>query len=192
MESVGFTRMADGTKEDYELLAGLEQKHIRKTPDRIMAALRALDGSLEGYKITRLEHSLQSATRAEADGADKEMVCAALIHDLGDELAPENHSQLAAAIIRPYVREEVTWVIEMHGLFQMPYYVHYFGQPVDRHLKYRDNPYFDSCMRFCDAWDQESFDPDYPTKPLEYFEPLVREIFSRKPFDPDILAGRGI
>ena len=50
------------------------------------------------------------------------------------------------------------------------------GQPVDRHLKYRDNPYFESCMRFCDAWDQESFDPDYPTKPLEYFEPLVREI----------------
>ncbi|NCX84621.1 MAG: peptidase, partial [Rhodobacteraceae bacterium] len=46
---------------------------------------------------------------------------------------------------------------------------------------------FDTCAKFCERWDQSSFDPDYPTKPLEYFEPMVREVFSRKAYDPAII-----
>lgn len=190
METVSFTRMADGTPEDYAFLAGFERRHIAGLPDRILAALEALDHSIEGYKVTRLTHSLQSATRAEADGADKEMIVAALTHDLGDDLAPENHSQLAAAIIRPYVRPEVTWVVEMHGLVQMAYYAPQLGLDGDGHLKYADHEWYGSCLRFCRDWDQESFDPDYPTKPLSHFEPLIRKIFTRPPFDPDVLAGK--
>ena len=121
MAVVSFTRMDEGTKEDYALLHHLERDYIASLPDRLLAALEALDNSLAGYQISRLQHSLQSATRAEADGADDELIVAALIHDLGDDLAPENHSQLAAAIIRPYVRAEVTWILEMHGVFQMKY-----------------------------------------------------------------------
>ncbi len=189
METVSFTRMADGTREEYEFLAESERRHIDGLPDRIIGALKALDHSIEGYKVTRLTHSLQTATRAEADGADKEMIAAALIHDLGDDLAPQNHSQLAAAIIRPYVRAEVTWVIEMHGLFQMAYYEPQLGRDGNRHRKYADHQWYESCLRFCRDWDQEAFDPDYPTKPLSHFEPLMREIFGRPPFDPEILAG---
>ena len=122
MEQVSFKKMEDGTVEDYALLHKLERDYIDALPDRLMAALQALDNSLAGYQVSRLTHSLQSATRAEADGADIELIVAALIHDLGDDLAPENHSQLAAAIIRPYVRAEVTWILEMHGVFQMKYY----------------------------------------------------------------------
>src|SRR5690606_17925390 len=85
METVSFTRMEDGTVEDYALLDRLEKKHVARLPDRILAALRGLEHSLEGYRISRLEHSLQAATRAEADGADIELVVAALIHDLGDD-----------------------------------------------------------------------------------------------------------
>ncbi len=191
METVNFTRMADGTREDYEFLAKYERRHIASLPGRILVALEALDHSIEGYKVTRLTHSLQTATRAEADGADKEMIVAALTHDLGDDLAPENHSQLAAAIIRPYVRPEVTWVIEKHGLVQMVYYTPQLGLDGDGHRKYADHEWYESCGRFCRDWDQESFDPDYPTQPLSHFEPLVREIFSRPPFDPEVLAGRG-
>ncbi len=191
MDSVGFTRMADGTREDYEFLAGHEKRHVDALPDRLIAALEALEHSIDGYQVSRLTHSLQSATRAEADGADKEMIVAALIHDLGDDLAPDNHSQLAAAIIRPYVREEVTWVVEMHGLFQMAYYAPQLGRDGDGHRRYADHRWYESCVRFCRDWDQESFDPDYPTQPLSHFEPLIREIFARKPFDPAVLEGRG-
>lgn len=190
METVSFTRMADGTRADYEFLAGHEQQHIDALPDRILEALRALEHSIDGYKVSRLTHSLQTATRAEADGADKEMVAAALIHDLGDDLAPENHSQLAAAIIRPYVRKEVTWVVEMHGLFQMAYYAPQLGRDGDGHRRYADHEWYESCVRFCRDWDQEAFDPDYPTRPLSHFEPLIREIFSRPPFDPAVIEGR--
>ncbi len=180
--TVSFTRMQDGTAADYAGLHTLERAYVAQTPDRIMAALRRLDDGLAGYRVSRYEHSLQSATRAEADGADIEMIVAALVHDLGDELAPDNHSQLAAAIIRPYVREEVTWVVAMHGLFQQHYYGHHVGLDPDAREVYRDHPWFASCERFCQAWDQTSFDPDYPSKPLEHFEPMLREIFGRPAF----------
>jgi predicted HD phosphohydrolase len=185
-EVVGFTRMADGTAEDYALLARFERQHVEGLPERIMAALRALETSLEGYRISRLEHSLQTATRAEADGADLELIVAALIHDLGDDLAPHNHSQLAASIIRPYVRDEVAWTVQMHGLFQLAFYGDKAGLPTDGHLRYHDHPYYATCMRFCRDWDQASFDPAYESRSLAHFEPMMREVFTRPPFDPAI------
>ena len=188
MDTVSFTRMDAGTVEDYALLGKLEHEFVARLPDRLLGALEGLRSSLAGYKIDRLEHSLQSATRAEEDGADIEMVVAALIHDLGDDLAPENHSQMAAAIIRPYVREEVTWIIEHHGVFQMFYYGDAAGLNKDERERYRGHEWFDSCERFCRDWDQMAFDPDYPTKPLSYFEPMLRTVFSRPAFDLAIIS----
>lgn len=188
MQTVSFRQMKDGTKEDYDLLARLEAEYVAGLPDRILEALRELEETLGGYQVTRLEHSLQSATRAEADGADEEMVLGALLHDLGDDLAPANHSQYAAAIIRPYVREEVTWIVEHHGIFQKHYFGHHTGEDPDARDRFRDHPWYDSAVRFCERWDQAAFDPDYPSKPLEYFEPLVRKIFAREPFDPEIIG----
>jgi len=187
MNTVSFRQMKDGTRADYELLEGIEQRYIAALPDRILAALRELDGSLGGYQVSRLQHCLQTATRAEADGADEEMVVGALVHDIGDVLAPENHSQYAAAIIRPYVREEVTWVVEHHGLFQTYWFAHHLGG--DRHARdrYRGHRWFDACAGFCEHWDQAAFDPDYPTRSLEHFELLLRRIFSRRAFDPEVV-----
>ncbi|MFZ0323210.1 MAG: peptidase [Actinomycetes bacterium] len=182
--SVGFTQMKDGTHADYQLLHRLETQYLAALPDRLLAALRRLDDGLAGYQVSRLQHSLQAATRAEADGTDIEMIVGALVHDLGDELAPENHSQLAAAIIRPYVRAEVTWVVEMHGVFQMVYYGEHVGLDPNARDAYRDHPWYGSCANFCERWDQASFDPAYPTKPLEHFEPMLRKVFTRVPFDP--------
>jgi predicted HD phosphohydrolase len=190
MKAVDFRQMKDGSRADYELLERYERQYIETLPDRVLAMLRTLDGGLDGYLVTRLEHSLQTATRAENDGADDELVFAALLHDIGDVLAPENHAQLAASIIRPYVREEVAWIVEHHGEFQMYYYAHHLGGDRDAREVYRDHEWFDACLRFCEAWDQASFDPDYPTRPLEHFEPLVRRIFARKPFDAAIVGAR--
>ena len=118
-KAVSFRSMDQGTDADYQFLNELEKSHIEKLPEKILLALEKLDDGLEGYQVTRLQHSLQAASRAEDSGADIEFIVAALIHDLGDELAPQNHSQFAAAIIRPYVRAKVTWIVEMHGVFQM-------------------------------------------------------------------------
>ena len=187
MQTVAFTQMKDGTAEDYQFLHVLENEYIQALPDRLLLALGRLGDSIQGYQVSRLEHSLQSATRAEADGADIEMVVAALLHDLGDELAPENHSQLAASIVRPYVRAEVTWIVEMHGLFQMKYYAQHYGRDPDGHLAFKEHPWYDACWRFCERYDQSAFDPAYRSKPLAHFAPKVRAVFSRKPFDPAIL-----
>ena len=185
---VSFRRMEDGTREDYLLLDRSERDHARALPDRIMAALQKLDHSLEGYPVTRLQHSLQTATRALRDGADDDLVVAALVHDIGDELAPYNHQDIAAAILQPYVREEVTWIVAHHALFQNYYYVHHLGG--DRHGRdrYLDHPWYAATRDFCANWDQNSFDPDYPTEPLASFEPVLRRVFSRAPHDPRFTA----
>jgi len=181
---VSFLRMEDGTREDYELLDRCEQDYVRALPDRILAALGKLDQSLPGYRLSRLEHSLQAATRALKDGADDELIVAALIHDVGDELAPYNHAEIAAGIIRPYVRSEVTWIVEQHGLFQTYYYAHHAGRDRNGRERFRGHPWYQACKDFCADWDQCSFDPDYPWEPLGVFEPRVRDIFSRPAHDP--------
>src|SRR5207244_6379474 len=119
-----------------------EKAYEAGLPDRILEAMRKLDHGLEGYPVTRLEHSLQTATRALQDGADDELIVAALIHDVGDELAPYNHAEVAAGIIRPYVRPEVTWIVEQHGLVQTYYYAHHFGGHRNARDRFRDHPWY--------------------------------------------------
>jgi predicted HD phosphohydrolase len=184
MKTVSFRAMKDGTREDYLLLDQSERDFAVTLPARVLEAMRKLDHSLQGYPVSRLGHCLQCATRARKDGADDELVLAALIHDIGDELAPYNHAEMAAAIIRPYVRAEVSWIVEQHGLFQTYYYVHHMGGNRNARERLRGHPWFDACAAFCERWDQSSFDPDYPSDPLETFEPLVHQIFSRPPHDP--------
>lgn len=188
MNTVKFRQMKDGDAADYALLEHLEHEFVNELPERILDALRKLEYSLAGYQVSRLQHSLQTASRAEADGADEEYIVAALIHDLGDDLAPLNHSQLAAAIIRPYVRPEVAWVIHQHGLFQNFYYAHFYGGDRLERERYRDHPWYQRCVDFCERWDQASFDPQYPTRNLAHFEPMVRRIFGRKAFDPAVVG----
>jgi len=186
---VSFRAMQDGTRDDYLLLDESERVYARGLADRVLEGLARLDHSLEGYPVSRLGHSLQAATRATRDGADEELVAAALLHDIGDELAPYNHAEFAAAILRPYVRPEVTWIVVQHGLFQNYYYVHHLGGDRNARERYRDHPWYAACAHFCAQWDQCSFDPDYSSEPLGFFEPLVRRIFGRTPHDPRYVSG---
>jgi predicted HD phosphohydrolase len=181
---VSFRQMKHGTREDYLLLEAKERDYLRTLPERVLEALAKLDQSLQGYPVSRLGHSLQAATRAWRDGADRELVVAALLHDVGDDLAPHNHAEVAAAILRPYVRAEVTWVVEHHGLFQSYYYAHHLGGDRNARERYRDHRWYSACASFCERWDQASFDPDYSSEPLERFVPWVHEILSRPAHDP--------
>ncbi len=185
---VSFTQMKHGTREDYQLLAQGEIEFATQLPQRIISGLRELDHSLPGYPLTRLAHCLQTATRARNDGADDEMVLAALVHDIGDMLAPYNHAEIAAGILRPYVRAQVTWIVEQHGLFQSYYYAHHSGGDRFARDRWRGHRWYEACAHFCEHYDQASFDPAYPTLPLGEFEPLVQQIFSRKAHDPRYCA----
>ena len=188
---VSFRQMKDGTREDYLLLDESERAYAASLADRVLESLAGLDHSLEGYPVSRLGHSLQAATRAARDRADEELIVAALVHDIGDELAPYNHAELAAAMLRPYVRAEVSWIVRQHGLFQNYYYVHHLGGDRNARDRFRDHPWYASCAHFCATWDQCSFDPEYPSEPLAFFEPMVRRIFGRTPQDPRYASAPG-
>ena len=182
MERVKFTQMKYGSKEDYLLLEKHEKKYIEGTGDRLIKFMNSLNATLEGYQVSRLEHSLQTATRALNDKAEDEMIVAALLHDIGDELAPLNHSEYAAAVLKPYVSEKTHWIVEKHGEFQMYYYAHHLGGNKNQREKYKGHKYYQDTVNFCENWDQKSFDPNFKSLNLRSFEPLVKKIFSRKPY----------
>ena len=184
METVSFTRMQDGTKHDYELLDRYADEYAKSLPDRVLVALDGLKQSFAGYQVNRYEHSLQSATRALRDGRSEEYVVAALLHDLGDELAPWTHGELAAAILRPFVPDEVYWAVKYHGLFQMYYYAHHTGGDRNARDAYREHPHYAACAEFCERYDQNCFDPDYDWEPIETFEPMLRRVLAEPRYLP--------
>ncbi len=188
MKKVSFTQMKDGSKEEYEFLTAQAVDDARHTAGRLVRALVELDDEMAGYQITRLGHSVQSATRAWRDGADIDWVVSALLHDIGDIFAPYNHDEYAATILRPFVREQCAWVVQTHGDFQMLYYGHHLdGFDQHKRERHRGHPYFDDNAEFCERWDQASFDPDYDTLPLEFFAPMVEEVFARTPYAEDVV-----
>ena len=182
MKKVNFTEMKHGTKDDYLLLEKHENDFERGTADRILKFMSNLNDTLEGYQVSRLEHSLQTATRALNDKVDDEMVVAALLHVIGDELAPLNHSEYAAAVLKTYVSEKTHWIVEKHGEFQMYYYVHHLGGNRNQREKYKEHKYYEDTIKFCENWDQKSFDPNFKSLSLKDFEPYVKKIFSRIPY----------
>ena len=178
METVSFSKMEDGTAEEYEFLETLYTKCSHDLPDRVMGFLKQMQGDRLGYQIDRYDHSLQSATRAERDGADEETIVCALLHDIGDVLSPDNHSQVVAAILQPFISERNFWVLKHHGLFQGYYYFHHINKDRNIREKFKDHQFYQACVDFCFKWDQCSFDPNYDNLPLEHFEPMVRRVMS--------------
>ncbi|HKA16508.1 MAG TPA: HD domain-containing protein [Myxococcota bacterium] len=178
MPDTTFTRMQDATREDYQLIGKHSLEFFAGLPDRILRHLELLDSDTGGYAVTRLTHSLQTATRAERDGRDQEYVVCALLHDIGDTLASANHSELAATILEPFVSEENHWIVKHHGVFQGYYFFHHLGLDRNAREAYRGHPLFGECAAFCARYDQNSFDPKYDTLPLSHFEPMVRKVFA--------------
>ena len=178
-EHAKFREMKEGTAEDWAIIGKEYREFAKGLPDRVLDHLRLLDGDFGGFPVDRLEHSLQTATRAHRDGRDEQYVVMALLHDIGDTLGSNNHPEVAASIIKPFVSEEVHWICQNHGAFQGYYYFHYLGMDKDAREKFRGSPYFDACAEFCEKYDQAAFDPDYDSEPLEFFEPMVRRVMAR-------------
>lgn len=177
MKKVSFTAMENGTQEDFVMLYTLANQATRNVSGRILEALEPVKTSFDGYQVNRYEHSLQTATRAYRNGESEEMVVAALLHDIGDHLAPYNAGEMAAAILRPYVSEKTYWIVKHHSLFQKYYWGHYLGENRNEREKYREHPYYQATVDFCENYDQNSFDPNYDSLPIKFFEPFVKKIF---------------
>lgn len=188
MGTVKFTAMLEGDRADFVFLEEREREAAAGVGGRLLDALERLDDAPSAYRVSRLEHSLQCATRAWRDGADLDWVVAALLHDVGDLYAPYNHDEYAAAILRPYLREQCVWVVAHHGLFQRYYYAHHFGGDREARRRHEGNPFYGDAVDFCDRWDQGSFDPTFVSLPMATFRPLVDQVFRREPYAPQAIA----
>ena len=178
-ERATFHEMTAGTASDWSRIGASFAPFAKALPDRMFEHLKALGGDYGGYAVDRYTHSLQTATRALRDGRDEEYVVCALLHDIGDLLGPFNHAEIAAAMLKPFVSEKNHWMLEHHGIFQGYYFFHYLG--LDRNMRdgFAEHPFYAYTLEFCEKYDQNSFDPEYDTLPLESFEPMVRELLAK-------------
>ena len=176
LDRATFKTMVDGTAEDWAAIGRVAMTHRGEHVDRIVSHLQLLGGDYGGFAVDRLEHSLQTATRAHRAGRDEEYVVCALLHDIGDILLPANHAELGAAILEPYVSEENHWILKNHGIFQGYYFFHHLGLDRDMRDQFRGHPAFEACAQFCHLYDQNSFEPGFDTMPLEAFVPMMRRV----------------
>jgi predicted HD phosphohydrolase len=172
-----FTRMDQSTPEEWALIMAQHSNLTTALPDRVIEHLRMLDSEEGGFAVDRLTHSLQTARRAEKDGRDDAYVVCALVHDIGDVLGPLNHADIAAAVVRPWVSDAYYWMVQKHAVFQGYYFWHYVGGDRDARDAFKGHEYYDLTEEFVREYDMPAFDPDYPTPPLEHYEPLVRSFF---------------
>jgi predicted HD phosphohydrolase len=179
MMRASFNAMTQGTADDWAAIGAASKDFHAAHVDRLLASLRSLGEDEGGFAVTRLEHSLQTATRAHRDGRDEEYVVCALMHDIGDLMGPSNHAEVGAIIMKPYVSEANHWMMDKHGVFQGYYFFHHIGLDREMREQYRGHPHFEYCAQFCHLYDQNSFDPSYDSMPLEVFEPMLRRVVAR-------------
>ena len=182
-ERATYSSMETSTQEDWDIIKQFADQRRERVYDSLMSMLKQMENADDGGPVNGLEHSLQSATRAYEDGADEETVFIALFHDVGQIVSQDNHSEVAAAILRPYISKKNHWIVQHHGEFQGYYFWHMTGKDRYAREKYRDNPYYQDCIDWCYKYDQNAFAQDYPTKPLEFFEPIVKRVMARKPWE---------
>jgi predicted HD phosphohydrolase len=174
-----FHDMKEGTQEDWAIIMRHLTPFAQSGGKRVLDHLKLLDGDFGGFPVDRLTHCLQTATRAQRDGRPDDYVVMALIHDIGDTLGAFNHPDIAAAIIKPFVSEELLWITQHHGIFQGVNFFHHIGLNRDMREQFRGHEHFAACEEFIDKYDCPSFDPAYDTFPLSHFEPMVMKLFER-------------
>jgi phosphonate degradation associated HDIG domain protein len=174
--------------------------------DQIVGLYRAKGArAYEGEGVTQLEHALQSAQLAERDGAPPELVCAALLHDLGHLLNDRGetptlrgiddlHQYAALPFLRPVFPEAVLGPIRLHVdakrylCATRPLYYDQLSQDSKRSLELQGGA-FDAAQaeRFIaqpharDAvrvrlWDDAAKVAGAPTPDLAHFEAVLRMI----------------
>ncbi|HZF23247.1 MAG TPA: HD domain-containing protein [Burkholderiales bacterium] len=173
-----FKSMKESTKADWDIIVARYQPFAKELPSRILAHLRLLGGDSGGFAVDRLQHSLLTATLAHKAGEDEEYVVCALLHDVGDTLGSWNHPEVSAAVLKPFVSEANHWMVEKHGIFQGYFFFQHVGMDRNMREQFRGHPHFERTARFCEIYDNPAFDPGMECAPLEFFEPMLRNVFS--------------
>jgi predicted HD phosphohydrolase len=173
LRRTSFKTFEESTQQDWDIILPGISDTQDLVADNVLQQLGRLRHDHGGFPVDRLEHSLQTATRAQRDGRDDEYVLCALVHDIGDTLAA-----IAAAMLKPFASPANHWMVEHHGIFQGYYFWQYIGLDQNARDNYRDSEYYDYTEEFCAKYDQTAFDVDYRSEPLEHFEPLVRAFFA--------------
>jgi predicted HD phosphohydrolase len=188
-EKMHFTRMDQGTDEDFKILKRVHESTLKQLPDRLMGMLNDLSGD-QAYNLNRKDHSLQTATRALRDGANEELIVVALFHDVGEALGPMNHGEIAAAILHPFISENNYNMLKYHGLFQTYFFASHLGLDPDAREQYKSQPWYQQTVDFCAKYDEVSFDPAYKNEPMSTFEPMVRRLLNRPWLPPASVGDR--
>ena len=174
-----FSRFEDCTKEDMEIIEEHLQDYAKALPARVLEHLKLLEGDSGGFAVNRLEHSLQTATRAHRDGRDEEYVVCALLHDIGDTLGCYDHATIGAAILKPFVSEANHWMVENHPDFQGYHFYHHLGGDRNARDRFKGHPHYVQTAEFIEKYDMPAFDKDYDSMTLEEFEPMVARLLSK-------------
>jgi predicted HD phosphohydrolase len=188
-EKMHFTRMDQGTDEDFKILKRVHESTLKQLPDRLMGMLNDLSGD-QAYNLNRKDHSLQTATRALRDGANEELIVVALFHDVGEALGPMNHGEIAAAILHPFISENNYNMLKYHGLFQTYFFAAHLGLDPNAREQYKSLPWYQQTVDFCAKYDEVSFDPAYKNEPMSTFEPMVRRLLNRPWLPPASVGDR--
>jgi predicted HD phosphohydrolase len=171
-----FHNLQDASPEDLGIIAEEQAKNAHHVTNHLLDHLMLLKGDFGGFPIDRYEHCLQTATRAYHDKRDAEYVVCALLHDIGDILAPYNHGEVIAEILRPYIKEENYWMLQHHGIFQGYYFWGKIGLDKNARDKYKSSPHYDHTVEFCEKYDTPSFDKTYASLDIDIFRPLIESV----------------
>ena len=179
-EQAKFRRFDECTAEDIQIIAEHIMPYAEGLADRVLTHLQLLEGDSGGFNVDRLEHSLQTATRAHRDGRDEEYVVCCLLHDIGDTLGVYDHGAIAAAIMKPFASEANLWMLENHTVFQGYYYFDLIGGDKNARDKFRDHPHYEHTREFIEKYDMPAFDENYDSMTLEEFRPMLRRVLRKE------------
>lgn len=183
-----FKNLRDATKEEADAIIAGYSENAAALADHLISHLELLKGEKGGFPIDRYDHSLQAATRAYRDGKDEQYVVCALLHDVGDLLAPYNHGELVATILEPFISDANYWMLKHHTTFQGYYFWDKLGQDKNARDKYEDEPFFEHTIEFCDKYDSAAFDPEYDSETIEFFKPMVHNVVTNLKHNGFMLA----
>jgi predicted HD phosphohydrolase len=175
-----FRAAMEATAEDWRIMDQAEAQWRRRhgPQEGLLSLLTSIERADPlGAPVNLYTHSLQTATRALNDRADDEMVVVALFHDLPEAFSANDHGLIAAQMLGPNISESRAWLLTHHGIFQDFYFVNHPTRDRGARDRYRGSPHFEETDYFCRYYDQNSFDPHFPTLPLETFKPIVRRFF---------------
>ncbi len=155
-------------------------------------------GQYDGEAVTQLQHALQAATLAEAEGAPASLVAAALLHDfghlvhgLGDDPAAhdidDRHEYAALAILEAHFPSDVTEPVRLHveakrylcaaepGYFERlsPASIRSLAlqggaMSADEVAAFAAGPHAAAAVRLR-RWDEQAKRKDFPTPDLAHF-----------------------